>query len=97
MADRLRAANTKTWGDIMRIVESIDNETDAQDFMAEYRKVNKYADENIGYASGYCSDETAARIQKLFKVTHPIFGDKRPTAAEAFAEGQKLGGALASS
>ena len=33
--------------------------------------------ESLGYYSGYFSDETRARVQRLFKAVHPVFG---PTA-----------------
>jgi hypothetical protein len=86
-----RIADAKTLGDILRIVESIDNEADAQDFMGEYLKITPHAAENIGYATGYYDAKTAARIRKLFKVTHPVFGDTRPTPSEAFAAGMAIG------
>jgi hypothetical protein len=38
-------------------------------FVAEY-----IVDMNLGYYAGYYSSETQQRVQKLFNVTHPIFG-----------------------
>lgn len=48
--------------------------------------------QNIGYWSGYYDQDTAARINRLFGTTHPIFGDTQPTAGEAFAAGKALAG-----
>lgn len=45
---------------------------------------------NLGYYAGYYSEEVQDRVNKLFKTTHPVFGDKWPTAIEAFEAGQKL-------
>ncbi len=48
---------------------------------------------NIGYWAGYYDRVTAARVQHLFNVTHPVFGDVEhwPTAEEAFAMGKVIG------
>lgn len=43
--------------------------------------------ESIGYWSGYWDRQTAERVRALFKTTHPIFGESRPTPEEAFAAG----------
>jgi hypothetical protein len=29
---------------------------------------------NLGYWAGYCSNETRARVERLFKCSHPVFG-----------------------
>lgn len=42
---------------------------------------------NLGYFAGYCGAETMERVNRLFRTTHPIFGDKRPTAREALLAG----------
>lgn len=46
---------------------------------------------NLGYFAGYYSHEVRARVERLFKCEHPIFGAiaKRgaPTATEAFEAG----------
>lgn len=36
--------------------------------------------QNLGYYSGYYGNETMARVAKLFRCSHPIFGS--PIAAE---------------
>jgi len=50
---------------------------------------------NLGYYAGYCDDETRARVERLFKCEHPIFGSIEkngpPTAKEAFEKGMYLG------
>lgn len=30
---------------------------------------------NIGYYAGYCDDETRKRVNRLYKTTHPVFGN----------------------
>ena len=84
----------ETAGEIMDAVCLIlkeDNpEEKAQEFMNIYRSENQYADENIGYMSGYYSAETMKRIQEVFVVRHPIFGNFIPSAEEAFEAGKNL-------
>lgn len=48
---------------------------------------------NLGYYAGYYDDETRARVEKLFKCSHPIFGaiaNGKPTPEEAFEMGQRM-------
>jgi hypothetical protein len=45
---------------------------------------------NLGYFAGYYDDETMARVNRLFRTTHPIFGGTTPTAEEAFQAGVKM-------
>jgi hypothetical protein len=46
---------------------------------------------NLGYFAGYYDAETRARVERLFRCAHPIFGAiaerGQPTAAEALAAG----------
>jgi hypothetical protein len=49
--------------------------------------------ENLGYYAGYYNNETRARVERLFKCAHPVFGaisKGAPTMEEAFAAGQVL-------
>jgi hypothetical protein len=51
---------------------------------------------NLGYYAGYYDAETMARVQRLFKCVHPVFGkveseEDLPSPEEAFAMGQKAG------
>ena len=50
---------------------------------------------NLGYYAGYCTNETRARVERLFHCAHPIFGAiaKRgaPTTEEAFEIGRRIG------
>lgn len=47
--------------------------------------------QNFGYYAGYYSDETRARVEKLFRCSHPVFGAIRergaPTSNEALTAG----------
>jgi hypothetical protein len=46
---------------------------------------------NLGYFAGYYDHDTRARVERLFRCAHPVFGaiaeKGAPTAAEAFAAG----------
>ena len=42
----------------------------------EAEKIEK---ENLGYYAGYYNDETMARVNRLFRTRHPIFGNIAPT------------------
>jgi hypothetical protein len=46
---------------------------------------------NLGYYAGYYSSETRARVERLFRCAHPVFGsietNGQPTVDEAFAAG----------
>lgn len=46
---------------------------------------------NIGYYTGYYDNETRARVERLFRCAHPIFGsvakNGSPTAEQALAAG----------
>ena len=48
---------------------------------------------NLGYFAGYYSDETRARVERLFRCQHPIFGaiseKGPPTSEEAFNAGMR--------
>lgn len=48
------------------------------------------ADSNIGYLSGYLSDEGGAIIRNTFKTPHPVFGYGSPSAEEALDAGMKM-------
>ncbi len=53
---------------------------------------------NLGYYAGYCSSETRARVEELFRCSHPIFGAVAqyapPTPEEAFEIGKRIGEAM---
>ncbi len=46
---------------------------------------------NLGYYAGYYDNETRARVERLFKCSHPVFGgiaeNGSPTPEEAFNAG----------
>ncbi len=46
--------------------------------------------QSLGYYAGYYSDETQQRVNRLFKTTHPVFGDTTPTPEEAFEMGRNM-------
>jgi hypothetical protein len=49
------------------------------------------ARENIGHFAGYYDKETYLRIQELFEVRHPVFGNEYTEPAEAFEAGENVG------
>ena len=78
------------YGDIGEAVSGIKTEEEAGEFLKLYSEVSDYAAKNIGYVSGYYDSETMARIQRLFKAPHPIFGTKTEVSpSEALEAGMK--------
>ena len=53
------------------------------------------AKNNLGYYSGYYSDDTRQRVERLFKCSHPIFGSIDQvgpvTPQQAFSIGKTMG------
>ena len=83
-----------TIGDIMDAMLQImnaNNDLLAHEFMDLYRYDNANAEVNIGYLTGYFSEENMRKAQRMFRVKHPIFGDSAPSALEAFKMGHELG------
>lgn len=68
-----------------------DDQDSADRFMAQYRAENTAADSNVGYLSGYYAPETMAKVQRMFKVAHPMFGSSVPSHEEAFDAGYERG------
>ena len=52
----------------------------------------------LGYFAGYFSQEVRARVERLFKCKHPVFGaiaeNGPPEALQAFEAGFRIGQAL---
>ena len=49
--------------------------------------------ENIAYWAGYCDHKTRLRVERLYQVTHPVFGpasDGPVTFAQAMALGERF-------
>jgi len=51
---------------------------------------------NLGYWAGYYDNKTMKRVNKLFKTSHPVFGNVVPTPEEAFKMGEDLGKEISS-
>lgn len=60
--------------------DKIKNPHHAKRYMAEYRKLSKFADSNVGYMTGYYDAKTMREFQERFGVKHPIFGSTVPSA-----------------
>lgn len=78
-------------GDYADAIKTIATKEEGARFMTLAREVGPYADENIGYLTGYFDFKTAERIRDLLDVSHPIFGRRNPTAEEALNKGLELG------
>jgi len=80
-----------TIGDLCRLgIDKCNSPEEAQEFMRLYRIENEYADQNIGYLSGYYGRDDMRRIQEWFGVSHPIFGTSVPSPEDAFAAGEQM-------
>ncbi len=95
-----------TYGEALSPIANITDQENADQYLKDYIEyTQKFLDKkphpegfsaekickiNIGYWLGYCSNETAEQILKLFDCSHPIFGKKQFTAKEAFEAGKKL-------
>lgn len=66
-----------TIGDLCGGIDACDSPEEARWFIELYRAENEYADEDIGYLSGYYGPERMRQIQEWFGVTHPVFGAAR--------------------
>jgi hypothetical protein len=73
--------------DAMSDIYSHDDKEAATRFMELYRAECEYADSNIGYLTGYMDSDTMRGMQKLFSVSHPVFGDGVPSPQKAFNAG----------
>jgi len=60
---------------------------------AARQEAEKIARENLAYRAGYDDNETRARVERLFKCAHPVFGsiavNGPPTPEEAFELGKR--------
>lgn len=76
-----------TMDDIFREMSKIYASNDEElgtKFIAEYQKVNKHARKNIGYLTGYFPD--MLKVQKFYRVAHPLFGYQQDITPEAAFE-----------
>lgn len=81
-----------TYGECLEPTTMITTQQEADEYLKDYisfiqksldiepnpkgLKAEQIAKINIGYWTGYTDNNTAKRMMKLFKTTHPIFGDK---------------------
>lgn len=79
-----------TIGDYCEVLQNIAKE-DAAEFMTAVRASGPNAASNIGYMTGYFSDQRAKELREWLGVVHPIFGAENPTPGDAFREGFRLG------
>jgi len=54
-------------------------------FDYSFEKATEIIEKNIGYYAGYFNAEKANRILKLFKTSHPVFGDNIGNIPPEFA------------
>lgn len=61
--------------DILDLCCKVKTEEDAKRLIEKYKSVIASAEENLGYMFGYVEPASKrAKLHKLFKVIHPIFG-----------------------
>jgi len=81
----------RTMGEIFDAAIDVRDQDEAGAFLAAYVASGLDIDtarSNLGYFAGYYSEGVRVRVAKLYKATHPVFGDKVvPTPEEAFAAG----------
>jgi hypothetical protein len=52
-----------------------ETEEEAALFLKGYREIEpEFADKNLGYIFGYCSNEDRKKLYKNFPMVHPVFG-----------------------
>ena len=98
-----------TFGECLEPAMEITEQEDADQYLKAYIEYTKKCMENdprdddkpaewivkqnLGYFAGYYSNETRARVEKLFKCSHPIFGSIKekgaPTNEEAYEAGKR--------
>lgn len=81
----------KTLGDIMDAVDACATAEQTRELRDAYRAVNQWADDNLGYLTGYYDERRGAELREWMQVQHPIFGSNTPTAEQAFAAGVESG------
>lgn|SRR6185437_1358082 len=93
-----------TWGEIYGPAMDVQTEAEAEAYLARIISLMRRKDQNlseegarytalsnVGYWTGYCSDETAERVKRLYHTTHPIFGDAKLTTEELLRMGIEYG------
>ena len=65
------------------------------DTITNYGKSREEAEriirENLGYYAGYYGNETRARVERLFRCEHPIFGSLEKNGSPTFEQALKAG------
>jgi len=96
---------TLTYRECLAPAMEITEQADADQYKADYvafiqkhldkepRNDNMTAEQianvNLGYYAGYYDGVTMERVNRLYKTTHPVFGNSTPTAEEAFEAGRQ--------
>lgn len=103
--------DTLTYGECLGPAMKITDESDAEQYFADYvafiekalekepRTDNKTAAEiariNLGYYAGYYDNETRERVERLFKCSHPVFGSIKANGAPSAEEAFAAGKRMA--
>lgn len=97
--------DTLTYGECLEPAMLITEQSDADQYLADYIKFQEgnmkeatgnHTPEqickiNLAYYAGYYSNETRERIERLFKCSHPVFGDIATNGAPSPEEAFKMG------
>ena len=95
----------KTFGETLGPAMDITDQAEADDYLEQlvtqhmerseesptHEEARAIVLQNLGYYAGYYARKTQERVNRLFRTTHPVFGDSQPTAKEAFEAGARLG------
>lgn len=106
--DSMNDRNARTYADLYGPAMTITTQAEADaclESLVDYMLARPSADytreaatamvrQNLGYYAGYYGSDTRARVERLFKCAHPVFGAiaerGQPTPAEAYAAGVRL-------
>ena len=80
----------KTLGELMDAAVKCSTD-EATEFLRCYESVTPNARENLGYLSGYLSENECKDFRQKFGVVHPIFGEKNLSSGDIFKFGMRVG------
>lgn len=63
-----------TLGQLVGAISGLEDQAEAQAFIAAYRAVEEHADANAGYCTGYLGWARGAELRLWMGTAHPVFG-----------------------
>lgn len=83
----------ESYGDMWDAATKIRDPQEAEAFIQAHEKAGMKREiflSNLGYWGGYYSHEARSKVYRVFHTSHPVFGERQPTAKEAFDAGKDL-------